>query len=106
MRVTIRGVTHPTVKAAADRHGVTPDAIYQALRRGTQDRVGLKAVRPTGRSCSRPVKLGPFLWESRRAAAKALGMKENTLSKRLVAGRLDPLIREAIRILQKPDAPH
>lgn len=101
MRVSIRGVVYPTVRAAADQFGVTPDAIYQALRRGTQDRVGLKSIRPTGKSCSRPVGLGPFMWESRRAAAKALGMKENTLSKRLVAGRLDPLIREAMRILQK-----
>ena len=83
MPIRIRGVDYPNARAAAQALGVSPGAVYMGLRRGTIDNVGL------GSGCGpkpiplRPVTLGAIHFPSVRAAARALGLKSNYLSRAL-----------------------
>ena len=47
MRVTIRGVTYKTVRAAADAHGVSVSYVYKAVAEGRQDSIGIGMPMPT-----------------------------------------------------------
>jgi hypothetical protein len=68
---TIRGVTYPSVSAAAEAIGVSADAIRKARRRGALDKVGLN---PRGREHGLPVTIDDVTYPSVPKAAKALGM--------------------------------
>ena len=80
MLIKIRGVTYPSVKAAAASIGVSADSIYSALDRGNMDTVGL------GKTKKQPVTLDGFTFPSIRAAGRALGYKRSYLSKVLKDG--------------------
>lgn len=79
MRVTIRGVTYETVAEAAGALGVTRNAIYNALERGSIDKVGLGAGGITRNT--------PFAgWPSMTEASRALGMHPNYVREVLLRG--------------------
>jgi hypothetical protein len=79
--VTIRGVTYPSQRHAAEALGVSTQAITQAVRRGTTDNVGLG---PLQKGCE-PVRLykitlGGVAYPSHKAAAEALGVTSTAIS--------------------------
>jgi hypothetical protein len=87
--VTIRGVTYPSQKAAAEALGVSTQAITQAVRRGTTDNVGLG---PLQKGCE-PVRLykitlGGVPYPSHKAAAEALGVTSTAISNYLKVKRI------------------
>ena len=75
MLIKVRGVTYPSVKAAAEALEVKTDAIYSALNRGNMDTVGM------GKSQPRPVDLEGLSFSSIRSASLALGFGRTYLSK-------------------------
>ncbi|CAB4156280.1 hypothetical protein UFOVP1064_22 [uncultured Caudovirales phage] len=75
MITAIRGVTYPSVKAAAEAEGVTVSAIYSALNRGNINTVGL------GKSQPQPVEFEGLSFSSIRSASLALGFGRTYLSK-------------------------
>lgn len=80
MLIKIRGVTYPSVKAAAEAMGVKRDAIYSALARGSIDTVGL------GKSQPQPITLDGITFSSIRSASLALGFGRTYLGKVLSKG--------------------
>ena len=80
MLIKIRGVTYPSVKAAAEAHDVRIDAIYSALNRGKIDAVG------TGKCRKKKITLKGFTFPSISAASVALGFGRTYLGKALVNG--------------------
>ena len=76
--VTVRGVTYPSMTAAARALGVTKQAVSRALDKGTLDGVGF------GRRCeptyTRPTIVCGVAYPSRRSAAAALGVRPSQLS--------------------------
>lgn len=80
MLIKIRGVTYPSVKAAAEANDVRIDAIYSALNRGRIDEVG------TGKSRRKQITLNGFTFPSISAASVALGFGRTYLGKALVNG--------------------
>lgn len=79
--VTIRGVTYPSQKAAAEASGVSVQAVSSARQRGTLDRVGLGPLRA---GCppvfQKPITVQGHTFPSRTAAAEALGIPRSYLS--------------------------
>jgi len=71
MLIKIRGVTYPSVKAAAKAEGVSKYSIYSALNRGVMDSVGL------GHTQSQPIDLGGISFRSMGAASVALGFNRS-----------------------------
>jgi hypothetical protein len=80
MLIKIRGVTYPSVKAAAAAHNLTPEAIYSGLTRGNMDTVG------TGKNSPKPITLHGVSFPSVNAASKALGLGRTYLGKVLSHG--------------------
>jgi hypothetical protein len=98
MPVRVRGVTYPSAQFCANALGVTRKAVYNALARGTPDRIGLDNA--AGKA--RPFKYRMLSWPSRNAASRALGMDEGYISrqmngttrqKEILAERLEKYIR-------------
>ena len=83
----IRGTHYPSQRAAARAIGVSPKTVFQSLERGTQERVGL--AKPTGQlgRPGRACHINGRDWPSITAAARALGVRRNTIFKALEAGR-------------------
>lgn len=75
--IEIRGVVYPDARAAAARFGVTPHAVWQAVARGREDRLGLPPQHAPTRTC--PIRIGPLDFPSRRAAERALGLSYGTI---------------------------
>jgi len=80
MLIKIRGVTYPSVRAAAKAHNVTMDAIYSALNRGNMDAVG------TGKNPKKPITLHGLTFPSISAASVTLGFNRTYLGKVLSHG--------------------
>lgn len=95
MLIKVRGVTYPSVKAAAEALGVKTSAVYSALNRGNIETLGL------GKSQPRPVDLdGDGLsFKSIRSASLALGFGRTYLSKVLTRESAHGLkrIEEAVK---------
>lgn len=79
--VTIRGVTYPSQRAAADALGVKPQTVCSAIKRGYTDKIGRG---PMHKGCEPvkvyPVTLGGTHYPSQKAAADALGVPEGYIS--------------------------
>jgi hypothetical protein len=80
MLIKIRGVTYPSVKAAAAAHNLTPEAIYSGLNRGDMDTVG------TGKNSPKPITLGGVRFPSISVASRALGFPRKYLGNVLKSG--------------------
>lgn len=87
--VTIRGVTYPSQRLAAEALGVSKQTIAQAVQRGVTDNVGLG---PLQRGCEgvyqREVTLGGVTYPSHKAAAEALGVSQTHISSYLKVKRI------------------
>ena len=75
MIIKVRGVTYPSVKAAASSLGVTGDAVYSALWRGKMELLGL------GNTKRKPVTVEGLSFRSIAEAARALGLSEKYVAK-------------------------
>ena len=79
--VTIRGVTYPSQRHAAEALGVSTQTITQAVQRGRLGTVGLGRLQ---KGCDgvyqREVTLGGVTYPSKKAAAYALGVLPSVLS--------------------------
>ena len=71
MLIKIRNVTYDSVRHAADSLGVTKDAVYSALQRGSMEMVGL------GDNQSAPINLNGLQFASMSAASVALGFNRS-----------------------------
>ena len=81
MRVSIRGVTYDTVRAAAEAHGVSEGYVYQALSEGRQDTIGIGMGnwrKPHHRAFDgNKIVLHGVEFASLKAASLALGFNEH-----------------------------
>jgi hypothetical protein len=80
MIIKIRGVTYPSVRAAAEAQNVQPNAIYSALNRGNVDMIGM------GRNVKKPITLGGISFPSLGVASVALGFGRTYLGRILNYG--------------------
>lgn len=81
----IRGVTYPSMTAAARALGVHLSTVHAAVDRGTADRIGLVGGR--GGPAGQPVTLNGQRFPSMAAAARALGVRWSSVKKAVDAGR-------------------
>lgn len=96
--VVVRGQHFDSIGEAAEHFGVCRTTVSQMLaRRGDLDRLGLPRVRQFGRKPARPAETVIFgvRFESRCAAARALGFDRKTIRK-VVNGKAIPSTREAV----------
>ena len=79
--VTIRGVTYPSQRLAAEALGVSTQTITNAVQRG---RLGTVGLGPLQKECEgvyqREVTLGGVTYPSHKAAAEALGVSQTHIS--------------------------
>ena len=80
MLVDVRGVIYPSTRAAARALGVSIDAVYSALARGSMDKLGL------GTTQRKPVEIEGIPFRSMCAASRALGFSRSYLRTALTSG--------------------
>lgn len=90
--ITIRGVTYPTVAAAAAVLSVTPAAIYIAMRKGTLHRVGTGRVGPE----PMPVRIAGRDFADARQAARHFGITYQAVIAAICAGDPDRIARRPV----------
>lgn len=87
IRVTIRGVTYPTVAAAAKALKVKPNTIYVALHKGRIDKVGLGCGKVVAyrhpQIPPKPIKVGGLDFPSLQALSLWLGRSKQYASNKL-----------------------
>lgn len=83
--IEIRGVVYPDANAAAAAHGVTPDAVRIAVRRGTLHRVG------TGAAGVEPmrVRVGGIVFDCAASAAAHFGVTTHAIYQAITRGRTE-----------------
>ena len=86
--VTIRGVTYPTPKDAAETLGVSVNAVYKARSKGSLDRIGAPLEWGEGPS-PQPVTIRGVTYPTPKAAAKACGVRVGTIYAARQNGTLD-----------------
>ena len=99
MRVTIRGVTYETVRAAAKAHGVSISHIYNKVASGTQDNIGVGVGRwrkPRHRFDGNKIVLYGVEFPSMTAASLALGFKQHYIR----GAMRRPSFKSTLRIMQ------
>lgn len=85
--ILIRGIRYPSMAAAARKLGVSSTTVFNALERGTLDRVGLGI--PAYKTNSIPVTIRGVTYASQCEAARQLGVKQNTIALAYKRGTLD-----------------
>ena len=90
MLVDVRGVIYSSPKAASEALGVSIDAVYSALARGSMDKLGL------GTTQRKPVEIGGIPFPSMCSASKALGFSRSYLRTALTSG--SDHVKERVRI--------
>ena len=101
MRVSIRGVTYDTVRAAAEAHGVSEGYVYQALSEGRQDGIGVGMGnwrKPRHRFDGNKIVLYGVEFASMTAASLALGFNQHYIRsvRRRPNKKSETRIREAV----------
>lgn len=81
--VTIRGVTYPTLYAAAKALGVSYASVKNMRKKGRLDMLGV------GTGVPMPVRIRGVDYPSTKAAAKALGVSVNTVQSACARGTQD-----------------
>lgn len=74
--VTIRGITYPSMAAAARTFGLNPGTVFKAKEEGRLDHCGL------GQNKAQPVTIDGVEYPSIQQAARATGINFETLRKR------------------------
>lgn len=101
--VSIRGTVYPSAKDAAEALGVSQQAIYSALDRGTVDNVGLGSGKmPTSHEGistlnSKPIKIGPLEFRSMAEASSYIGKSSGYVKTMVRRGRLDLVTAHVMR---------
>lgn len=90
MLVDVRGVIYSSPKAASEALGVSREAVYSALSRGSMDKLGL------GNTRRKPVEFEGVHFPSMSAASKALGFSRSYLRTALTSG--SERVKERVRI--------
>ena len=103
MRVTIRGVVYPTVRAAADAFGVSTSYVYKAIAEGRQDSIGIGMGnwrKPLNRFYGNRINLHGFCFDSMTAASFELGFNRHYIRSALLnpSARSERRIKEAISL--------
>jgi hypothetical protein len=106
MRVTIRGVTYGTVRAAAKALGVSPSHVYNKIGNGTQDSIGVGMGcwrKPRHRFDGNKIVLYGVEFPSMTAASLALGFKQHYIrgALRRPSKISETRIREAVAIYER-----
>lgn len=83
--IRIRGVDYPSAKQAAEKLGVSPNAVYNALRRGTIDNVGSGSIVKD----PEPITIRGIKYSSIKQAAEKLNVHINAIYNARRAGSLD-----------------
>lgn len=99
MKVEVRGVVYRNVKHATEVLGVTKEAVYSALSRGTMDKLGL------GHTRGKPTDLFGVKFISLSAACRALGFRRGYIQK-VIATNSDKgmeRIRAAVYVYQQKE---
>ena len=101
MRVTIRGVTYGTVRAAAKALGVSTSHVYNKIGSGTQDSIGVGMGRwrkPRHRFDGNKIVLYGVEFPSMTAASLALGFNQHYVRQAMRRSSLAMMekIREAV----------
>ena len=105
MLVDVRGVIYPSVKAASEALGVSIEAVYSALSRGSMDKLGL------GNTRKKAVEIEGLHFSSMCEARLALGFSRSYLRTALTSGservkdRVYRAARKYKRNLNKEDLP-
>ena len=105
MLVDVRGVIYPSVKAASEALGVSIEAVYSALSRGSMDKLGL------GNTRKKAVEIEGLHFSSMCEASLALGFSRSYLRTALTSGservkdRVYRAARKYKRNLNKEDLP-
>lgn len=95
MTVRIRGITYPTVEAAAEALGVSISTVHTGLKRGRPDYIGTGVARPDrayAGNREKGIQVGPVRWPSQAACARDLGLSDATISRMRSEGRTDRLM--------------
>lgn len=87
MRVRVRGVTYESVRHAASALGVSKFSIYAALRRGSEDRLGIVSTK------RKAVVLNGIPFQSYSAASVALGFNRSFVRWVMTSGSETALAR-------------
>lgn len=103
MRVTIRGVTYKTVRAAAKAHGVSVSHVYTVIGRGTQDSIGIGMGnwrKPRDSFDGNKINLYGFWFDSMTAASLELGFNRHYIRSALrkPSATSERRIKEAISL--------
>jgi DNA-directed RNA polymerase specialized sigma24 family protein len=105
MLIKVRGITYPSVKAASEALGVSIEAVYSALSRGSMDKLGL------GNTRKKAVEIEGLHFSSMCEASLALGFSRSYLRTALTSGservkdRVYRAARKYKRNLNKEDLP-
>lgn len=86
--ICIRGQVFPTIRAAAEHHGVTYHAVKWALLKGKLDRVGLGLGRP---AIPMRVRIRDMTFDTAADAARHMGLQPNTIRTAIWRGSSDRL---------------
>ena len=99
MLINVRGVIYQSVHHAAESLGVSKDAVYSALARGSTDNLGL------GNTQRKPTELFGSKFRSLGDAGRALGLRRGYLQKVLATNSAVGMdrIRAAVYVYQQKE---
>lgn len=82
--ITIRGVTYPSIAAAARELGISDSALRGAYARGTENRIGEGQMK-------KPIVVRGVMFESMMQASREMGLSLSTIYGAIERGTLDRL---------------
>jgi len=102
MRVEIRGVIYESVPAAAEALGVSKWAVYEGLKKGNPDGVGLGTGNHNGHNGGSPKKPvsffgGKLTFKSMAEAGRELGCDKSQI-RLILMGKTGPMAREKLNL--------
>jgi hypothetical protein len=102
MLIKVRGVTYQSVRHAAESLGVSKDAVYSALARGSTDKLGL------GNTQRKPTELFGAKFKSLGDAGRALGLRRGYIQKVIATNSAVGMerIRVAVYVYQQKGEQH
>lgn len=105
MPVRIRGKVYASAKIAAKALKLSPNHIRHMIADGREDFIGtgMKRVREKGTIPANaiPFAIGTFIWPSRSAAARALGMSRSYFETKIKNGDVDFILSKAMDMTAK-----
>ena len=97
--VCIRGVTYPSCEAAGKALGVRASTVRNLIAEGRADQIGLGRGKASPPNHRKPLRIGPFEFESMAEAARKLDAgHECTVRKMVRRGRMEPLLAAAMKL--------